>query len=100
MMEADQYNPWLKASIGYTAQPLKAYEANPVWTEDPKATPYRDGPKLMLDHGYCGAARLRVGGLPGRLHRGRHGRRGGERSQTSKEAAERAQKRAERYYKL
>jgi multiple sugar transport system substrate-binding protein len=54
MMEADQFNPWLKASIGYVSQPLKAYEKNPIWTSDPKITPYRDAAKRMLDNGYAG----------------------------------------------
>ncbi|TWC71227.1 ABC transporter substrate-binding protein [Herbaspirillum sp. SJZ099] len=54
MFEPDQYNPWMKASIGYVSQPLKAYEKNPIWTEDPKATVYRDSASLMLDHGHEG----------------------------------------------
>jgi hypothetical protein len=54
MMEPDQYNPWMKASIGYVSQPLKAYEKNPIWTDDPKATVYRDSASLMLDHGHEG----------------------------------------------
>jgi multiple sugar transport system substrate-binding protein len=54
MFEPDQYNPWMKASIGYVSQSLKAYEKNPVWTDDPKATVYRDSASLMLDHGHEG----------------------------------------------
>lgn len=54
MMEADQYNPWLEASIGYVSQPLKAYEANPIWTSDPKITVYRDVAARMVDNGYAG----------------------------------------------
>lgn len=100
LMEADQYNPWMKASIGYTSQPLRAYEANPVWTDDPKATPYRDCAKLMLDHGHSGplgyasAACLADYIVLDMVAEAASG------SQTAKAAAERAQKRAERYYKI
>jgi hypothetical protein len=53
MMEPDQYNPWMKASIGYVSQPLKAYEKNPIWTDDPShRTATR--PSLMLDNGHAG----------------------------------------------
>ncbi|MBS0325267.1 MAG: carbohydrate ABC transporter substrate-binding protein [Proteobacteria bacterium] len=54
MMEGDQYNPWMKAAIGYVSQPLKAYAANPMWTDDPKATPYRDDAAVTLSDGYAG----------------------------------------------
>jgi len=54
MMEKEQYLPWQTASIGYVAHPLAAYAANPFWTEDPKATPYRDAVKVMRDNGYSG----------------------------------------------
>jgi len=54
MMEADQYNPWLKASLGYVSQTLRAYEKNPIWTSDPKITYYRDVASRMLDDGYAG----------------------------------------------
>src|SRR3546814_15570571 len=54
MMEADQYDPWMEASIGYVSQSLKAYEKNPIWTADPKHTVYRDSASRMLDNGYNG----------------------------------------------
>ena len=54
MMEADQYNPWMEAAIGYVSQSLKAYESNPIWTSDPKHTVYRDCAVLMLDNGHDG----------------------------------------------
>ena len=54
MMEKDQYEPWQAASIGYVAQPLKAYRSNPIWTADPKHTPFRDIPERTLDDGYAG----------------------------------------------
>ena len=100
MMEAEQYNPWMKASIGYTGQPLRAYEKNPVWTDDPKATPFRDVAALMLDHahagplGYASAACLADYIVLDMIAEAASG------SQTPQAAAERAQKRAERYYKV
>ena len=54
MMERDQYEPWQAASLGYVSQPLRAYESNPVWTADPKHTPYRDVPKRVLYSGHAG----------------------------------------------
>ena len=54
MLEAEQYEPWQRASIGQMTQTLKAYESSPLWGEDPKYTPFRDGPKLSLYAGYAG----------------------------------------------
>ena len=101
MMEEEQYGPWMQAAIGYICQPLKAYESNPIWTSDPKNTPYRDCDE---DH----AARP---AMPASWATRR--RRPSPTSSSStwwprppaaprspKEAAERAQKRAERYYKV
>lgn len=54
MMEEEQYGPWMQASIGYTCQPLKAYEKNPIWTVDPKHTPYRNAMAVMRPTGFSG----------------------------------------------
>jgi len=100
MMEKDQYEPWQQASIGYVTQPLKAYESNPIWTSDPKHTPYRDAMKIMLPNGYAGemgyasAATMADFIMVNMVAEAASG------SKTPKEAAERAQKRAERYYKV
>jgi multiple sugar transport system substrate-binding protein len=100
MMEKQQYEPWQQASIGYVTQPLKAYEANPIWTVDPKHTPYRDAMKVMLPNGYAGemgyasAAAMADFIMVNMVAEAASG------SKTPKEAAERAQKRAERYYKV
>jgi len=100
MMEKEQYIPWQQASIGYVAQPLAAYENNPVWTSDPKATPFRDVMKNMLPNGYDGemgyasAATMADFVLVNMVAEAASG------SKTPKEAAERAAKRAERYYKV
>jgi multiple sugar transport system substrate-binding protein len=100
MMEKEQYEPWQQASIGYVTQPLRAYEANPIWTVDPKHTPYRDLMKNMLPNGYAGemgyasAATMADFVLVNMVAEAASG------SKTPKEAVERAQKRAERYYKV
>ena len=100
MMEKAQYEPWQQASIGYVTQPLKAYESNPIWTSDPKHTPFRDAMKIMLPNGYAGemgyasAATMADFIMVNMVAEAASG------SKTPKEAAERAQKRAERYYKV
>jgi multiple sugar transport system substrate-binding protein len=48
MLEADQFNPWVTAAGGYLSHFLLAYDNNPVWTEDPKRTVYRDVAKRTL----------------------------------------------------
>ncbi len=54
-MEADQYNKWISGSGGYMTHTLNAYDANPVWTEDPKREPFRDATKRSLTAGYPGS---------------------------------------------
>jgi len=100
MMEKEQYEPWQQAAIGYVTQPLKAYESNPIWTVDPKHTPYRDAMKIMLPNGYSGtmgyasAATMADFIMVNMVAEAVSG------SKSPKEAAARAQQRAERYYKL
>jgi multiple sugar transport system substrate-binding protein len=100
MMEAEQFDPWLQGAGGYISQPLRAFEKNPIWTSDPKHTPYRDATKNM-----------RPAGSPGRLGYASAGAladfivanmvaEAASGKMSPKEAAERAQKRAERYYKV
>jgi multiple sugar transport system substrate-binding protein len=99
MMEADQYNPWMEAAIGYVSQPLKAYESNPIWTVDPKHTVYRDAAALMLDNGHAGplgtasAAVMADYIVLDMIANAASG------SKTPKEAASQAAERAKRYYK-
>jgi multiple sugar transport system substrate-binding protein len=100
MMEQEQYGEWMKAGIGYVAQPLRAYEKNPIWTVDPKHTPYRD---VLRDTrpagfegklGYASAAALGDFIVVDMFAEAASG------NKSPAEAAERAQKRAERYYKV
>jgi len=54
MWEKEQVDRWETASNGYMAPPLPAWNDNPVWTADPKVTPFRDVLKYALDTGYAG----------------------------------------------
>lgn len=55
LMEADQYNKWLFASEGYMSQTLRAYAANPLWTEDPKRAVFREAAERSLTLGGLGS---------------------------------------------
>ena len=55
MMEADQFNKWIEAAQGYLTHCLNAYDSNPVWTADPKRTPFRDVAKRSLTAGGLGS---------------------------------------------
>ena len=100
MMEDEQLNPWVQAAIGYVTPALQAYEKHPIWTSDPKHTPYRDSMKNMLPSGYAGKMGYASAGtladfvVVDMFAEVATGQR------SPKEAAERAQKRAERYYKV
>ena len=48
MLEAENFNPWVESAQGYLSHFLNAYDKNPVWTSDPKRTPYRDVSKRTL----------------------------------------------------
>ena len=45
MLEAENFNPWLIAAAGYLSHCLNGYDANPVWTSDPKRAPFREAAK-------------------------------------------------------
>ena len=55
MLEAENFNPWIEAAQGYLSHFLNAYDANPVWTADPKRTVYRDVSKRTLTPGGLGS---------------------------------------------
>jgi len=54
LFEDPQYSHWQAASLGYFTHTLNHYDNNPIWTSDPKITPYRDTVKRMLPNGYAG----------------------------------------------
>ena len=100
MMEKEQYEPWLEASIGYWGHPLRYYEKNKIWTVDPKHTPFSEVIKSALWLGYAGSLGYASAGaladyivvtMFAQVCSG---------AKTPKDAAAEAQKRAERYYKI
>ena len=100
MMEKEQFDPWLQGCSGYVSQPLRAYEANSIWTSDPKNTPYRDATKNLRPAGYAGRLGYASAGAMADFIVSNMVAEAASGSKTPKEAAERAQKRAERYYKV
>ncbi|MES2632968.1 MAG: ABC transporter substrate-binding protein [Pseudomonadota bacterium] len=100
MMEKEQFDPWLSGAGGYIAHPLAAYSSSPVWTVDPKHTPYRDCVKNMRPAGYAGKLGYASAGAGADFIVTNMVAEAISGSKTPKEAMERAQKRAERYYKV
>jgi multiple sugar transport system substrate-binding protein len=100
MNEAEQMDPWVQAAIGYVTPALRYYEKNPIWTVDPKHTPYRDSMKNMLPSGYAGKMGYASAGALADFIVVNMFAEAGSGAKSPKEAAERAQKRAERYYKV
>jgi len=100
MMEEEQYGPWMQASIGYVAHPLAAYAANPIWTSDPKHTPYRDVMMNMRPAGYEGKLGYASAGVLADFIMVDMVAEAASGAKSPKAAAESAQKRAERYYKV
>jgi multiple sugar transport system substrate-binding protein len=100
MMEEQQMDPWVQAAIGYVTPALRHYEKNPIWTSDPKHTPYRDAMKNMLPSGYAGKMGYASAGTLADFVVVDMFAEAASGAKSPKEAAERAQKRAERYYKV
>jgi multiple sugar transport system substrate-binding protein len=55
MLEVDQFNKWLEAAQASLTHSLNAYDANPVWTSDPKLAVFRDAAKRSLAVGGLGS---------------------------------------------
>ena len=55
MMEDPQMGEWLIKCRGLHAPCLNAYDNNPIWTVDPKNTPYRDCVDRMKTNGFAGS---------------------------------------------
>lgn len=55
MLEAEQYDKWLQASIGYWGHPLKAYEASEIWSVDPKHDAFKTVIGDSMWDGYRGS---------------------------------------------
>ena len=99
MLEREQYEPWQKASLGYFSQSLRAYEANPIWAEDPKYAPFRDGPAMTLHPGYAGKEGVASATCQADFVVVNMVAEAATGQSTPKAAAARAEQRARRYYK-
>jgi multiple sugar transport system substrate-binding protein len=62
MMEAENYNKWLGSAVAYISHPLKAYDANPVWTSDPKLAVAKTAAWDTLTAGGLGSVGERAAG--------------------------------------
>jgi len=99
MMEKEQYEAWQKASASFVVQPLTFYERNPVWTEDPKNTPFKYTCKNMLPNGYAGTMGTASAGCMADFVVVNMVAEAASGNVSVKEAIERAEKRAKRYYR-
>ncbi|MCC7187019.1 MAG: carbohydrate ABC transporter substrate-binding protein, partial [Acidobacteria bacterium] len=100
MMEKEQYEPWLEASIGYWGHPLKYYENNKIWTVDPKHTPYNSVIKNALWLGYAGSLGYASAGALADYIIVTMFASVASGAKSPAEAAAEAHKRVERYYKI
>ena len=99
MMEKEQYEAWQKASASFVVQPLAFYERNPVWTEDPKNTPFKYTCKNMLPNGYAGTMGAASAGCMADFVVVNMVAEAASGNMSVKESIERAEKRARRYYR-
>ncbi len=99
MLEKDQYEAWQKSSLGYVQQTLKAYRANPVWTEDAKHTPFRDIPDRTVDDGYAGRLGAASAGVMADYVMVNMVAEAASGASSPADAAAKAEKRAKRYYR-
>ena len=90
---------WQKASIGYVQQTLKAYRTNPVWTVDPKHTPFRDIPERTVDDGYAGALGTASAGVMADYVMVNMVAEAASGASSPADAAAKAERRAKRYYR-
>ena len=98
MWEKEQVDAWLTAANGYVSPPLPAWNDNPVWTDDPKVTPFRDGLKYALDNGYSGSLGKASAAVIGDFVVVDMFGEACTGNRTPKAAAQRAAERAKRYY--
>jgi multiple sugar transport system substrate-binding protein len=99
MMEAEQYEPWLNACLGYWSNPLKAYDEAAVWSGDPKVRVFREGFDHEFWSGYkgpIGAASAAIAANYVTVHMFAAVVSG---QATPEEAAKEAERQAKRYYK-
>jgi len=99
MLEKEQYEAWQKSSLGYVQQTLKAYRSNPVWTEDPKHTPFRDIPDRTIDNGFAGRLGAASAGVMADYIMVNMVAEAASGASSPADAAAKAERRARRYYR-
>ena len=55
MWEAEQFAPWIDASLGYVGPPLRAYSNTPVWKNHPKLAAFKDVLNYCFPAAYPGS---------------------------------------------
>jgi multiple sugar transport system substrate-binding protein len=100
MWDEEQYASWETASNGYISQPLQAYRQNPIWTADPKNTPFRDVASRSLVNGYAGPLGYASAAVMGDFIVVDMFAEVCSGNGTPKSAASRAADRAKRYYEI
>jgi multiple sugar transport system substrate-binding protein len=100
MWEREQYEPWMQASNGYVSPPFPAYNDSPVWTSDPKVTPFRGVLNNALYNGYAGQLGYASAAVMGDFILVDMFAEACTKNQTAKAAAQRAAERAKRYYQV
>lgn len=99
MFEEEQYLPWLTASIGYWNHPLKAYDAAPIWTADPKHAAYQHVLSDAIWDGYQGSVGEASAAVTADFVIVQMVAAVATGQATPEEAAAEAERRAKRYYK-
>ena len=100
MLEREQFDAWEQASLGFMAGPLQAYESHPIWTSDPKITPFRDGPRMSLYRGYPGKVGHASAACTSDFVIENMVAEAASGQLTPQEAVAKAEQRARRYYKV
>jgi multiple sugar transport system substrate-binding protein len=98
--ETEQYTAWQTACTGYWQPTLKAYDALPFWTTDPKLTPFRDIVKNMKYYGYSGQLGYASAAVLADYVVVQMFASVASGQATPKDAAAQAEKRASRYYRV
>ncbi|HEX6011206.1 MAG TPA: extracellular solute-binding protein [Geminicoccaceae bacterium] len=99
MMEKEQYEPWLTASIGYWGHPLAAYEGAAIWTADPKHEVYKTVVKDSIWDGYEGSLGEASAAVLADFVMVQMVASAATGQATPEEAAQEAERRAKRYYR-
>jgi len=55
LFQPEQFNAWVEGSVAYLTPSLETYLENPVFTDDPKLTVFRDASERTLTAGYKGS---------------------------------------------